>query len=313
MEKLLTIAIPTYNRSEKLKFCLEHVMEQAAGKPVELLVSDNASTDGTEAFMTELCKAHPEVTYVRNPENVGADRNFLNCYDRAAGEYVLLLGDDDMLLPGALENILAALEQKPVFVHLNTSALLTQQPLTYKSPRVPEGEMKVFDKPEEIFQEMGIQVTFMSSFILRNDLVRAVANKEQYVGTYFIQSHIALMTLKTAGTYIFVTKNCIAATGNETLNYDLYFVWGEMYHKLLMETGAEAGLDPELLKKQHEKDLRNTIFGFVLQFRSSCVQSGKWNKQCMVQVVKPYSMLYLRYWAAMYLPLKVIAILRKIF
>ena len=108
MKPLLTIAIPTFNRADRLKRCLEACLEQTAGKSVELLVSDNASEDATQAFMTEFCKKNLAVSYVRNPENIGPDRNFLNCYNCAKGEYVLLLGDDDVLLPGAVDAILEA-------------------------------------------------------------------------------------------------------------------------------------------------------------------------------------------------------------
>lgn len=312
MNTLLTLAIPTYNRVEKLKVCLERVLAQTSGKSVELLVSDNASTDQTEAFMTAFCKEHPSITYIRNPENIGPDRNFLNCYNRAGGEYILLLGDDDMLLPGAIDSILEALARKPVFVHVNSCSLLTQEPLTYTAPRVPEGELQIYTTPEQLLEKMGIYITFLSSFVLRSDLVRAIENKEQYIGTYFIQSHIAISTLSTKGEYLFVTKNCIAATGNESLNYDAYFVWGEMYHKLLMQTGIHAGLDPAALQQQHIKDLKNTIWGFVKYYRIHCPNSRNWNKQCIMKLVKPYPKLYIRYWATVYLPIPLVKLIMKL-
>lgn len=310
MGKLLTLAIPTYNRVEKLKMCLEQVIGQTRGKSVELLVSDNASTDGTQAFMELFCEEHPNVTYVRNAENIGPDRNFLNCYERAAGEYVLLLGDDDLLMPGAIDAILEALERKPVFVHLNSCTLLSQEPLECTSPRVTEGEMRIFRHRDEIMKEMGIFVTFLSSFVLRTELVRQIEDKEQYIGTYFIQSHIAIATLATDGEYIYVTKNCIAATGNKTVRYDIYFVWGRMYQKLLLETGAAAGVDPQVLQQLHLHDLRDMIYGFIKYYRDSCPQSSTWDKRAILDVVKPYPDLYVRYWAAVCLPLPVIKAIR---
>lgn len=311
MKKLLTLAIPTYNRVEKLKSCLERVMEQTQGKSVELLVSDNASTDTTQLFMEEFCKSHPDVTYIRNPENVGPDRNFLNCYDKAAGEYVFLLGDDDLLLPGAVDSILEALARKPVFVHLNSCTLLSQEPFSCTPPRVPEGEMRIYRRREEFMEQMGIFVTFLSSFILRTDLVRQIENKEQYIGTYFIQSHIAITTLACEGEYIFITKNCIAATGNKTVNYDIYFVWGKMYQKLLLETGAAAGIELPVLQQLHLQDLQDMVYGFVKYYRGTCPQSSTWDKKAILDVVKPYPKLYLRYWSTVYLPLPIVDALQK--
>ena len=121
----LTIAIPTYNRLEKLKICLKRLMEQKKIEQIEIIVSDNDSTDGTGEYMTELVKKAENIHYYRNTENVGPDKNFLNCFDKAVGEYVLLLGDDDFLLPMAVEHLLDTLEKKPVFLHLNTSGLVS--------------------------------------------------------------------------------------------------------------------------------------------------------------------------------------------
>lgn len=101
----LTIAIPTYNRLEKLKICLKRLMEQKKIEQIEIIVSDNASSDGTGEYMTELVKKAENISYYRNTENVGPDKNFLNCFDKAMGEYVLLLGDDDFLLPMAVEHL----------------------------------------------------------------------------------------------------------------------------------------------------------------------------------------------------------------
>ena len=311
MGKLLTLAIPTYNRVEKLKMCLEQVIEQTRGKSVELLVSDNASTDGTQQFMEGYCREHPNITYVRNAENIGPDRNFLNCYGKASGEYVILLGDDDLLLPGAVDAILEALARKPVFVHLNSCTLLSQEPLNCTPPRVEEGEMRIYCKREEIMEQMGIFVTFLSSFVLRTDLVRQIEDPEQYIGTYFIQSHIAIATLAAEGEYIYITKNCIAATGNETVRYDIYFVWGKMYQKLLMETGVSAGIDPQLLRRIHLHDLHDQVYWFVKYYRASCPQSKKWDKKAILDVVKPYRKLYIRYWATVYLPLPIVDAAQK--
>lgn len=82
---------------------------------IEIIVSDNASSDGTGEYMTELVKKAENISYYRNTENVGPDKNFLNCFDKAMGEYVLLLGDDDFLLPMAVEHLLDTLEKNRYF------------------------------------------------------------------------------------------------------------------------------------------------------------------------------------------------------
>lgn len=302
MDVLLTIAVPTYNRVEKLKFCLNRLLKEAQGRPVEIFVSDNASTDGTEEYMRAFSAIHPEVTYIRNSENVGADRNFLNCYECAAGEYVLLIGDDDVLLPGALDRMIQMLREKPVFVYCNSSGLKAEDPLTYSQPVHPEGEDRIYQSRDEMMREVGIYITFVSSLILRTELVREVPNKEQYIGTYFLQSHIALKTIAADGKYGFITKNCIAASGNTFVNYDLYYVWGEQYARLLWQTGNQAGLCPETIRAVHQSSMENEIYGFVRTLRTNSSGSKEWNKSAMLTQAQKYPSVYPRYLVAIYLP-----------
>ena len=108
-EPKLTIAIPTYNRLQKLKRTLAQVLTLSEGKPVEVLVSDNGSTDGTREYLQSMSQAGVRCYF--NEENLGCDRNFLNCFDKANGEYVMLLGDDDLLLEKGLCSILEAIEK----------------------------------------------------------------------------------------------------------------------------------------------------------------------------------------------------------
>ena len=98
-EFLLTIAIPTYNRKNMLKRALDSIVNQLNPR-VEILVSDNASNDGTDDMMAE---SYPMIRYIRNKTNMGSDKNFLQCYRKAKGKYVILLGSDDRLADGAID------------------------------------------------------------------------------------------------------------------------------------------------------------------------------------------------------------------
>lgn len=302
MNPILTIAIPTYNRVDKLKKCIELVMKEIQDRPIEVMVSDNASTDNTQQVMEEIQKEYPQIMYYRNKENVGADRNFLNCYEKAKGDYIWLIGDDDMLLPNAIDTILEALEEKPVFLHLNTSNLVSSEPLRYNNTRISEqGIIKYMDK-NEFFEEMGIFVTFLSALVLKTDYVRQINHKEKYIGTYFIQSHIALATLKHEGLYLINTTNCLAASGNNTVSYDLYHVWGKQYKELLYTTGLESGIDEKVIRQVHCLNLKTNIKDFVIHFRKTCKNEAEWNKDDILQSVEMYPKLKKMYKKIIYMP-----------
>jgi glycosyltransferase involved in cell wall biosynthesis len=109
-QPLLTIAIPTYNRSRHVRELLSVLHDQVVRESrVELIISDNASPDDTPSVVAEFQQRGLPVHYLRNKENIGADGNFLQCFEQARGKYFWLFGDDDILLPGALQLIVERL------------------------------------------------------------------------------------------------------------------------------------------------------------------------------------------------------------
>lgn len=94
---LVTIGISTYNRAAfTFPDALRSALAQTYGN-LEVVVCDNASTDGTESFMTT--QTDERLRYIRHPVNIGANANFEACLEHARGRYFLLLHDDDLLHP----------------------------------------------------------------------------------------------------------------------------------------------------------------------------------------------------------------------
>jgi glycosyltransferase involved in cell wall biosynthesis len=92
----VSVCIPTYNTAKYLPEAIESALKQEYAD-FELVVCDNASTDGTP----ELCQryADPRLRYVRHEQLVGQAENWNRCLDLARGDYVILLHADDVLLP----------------------------------------------------------------------------------------------------------------------------------------------------------------------------------------------------------------------
>ncbi len=90
---LLSICIPTYNRAEYLRGALENITEDPAfDEKVEIVISDNASTDNTQEVGEEYSSKFKNVKYYRNSENV-KDANFNLALKRASGKYLKLSND----------------------------------------------------------------------------------------------------------------------------------------------------------------------------------------------------------------------------
>lgn len=115
MAPLLSIGIPTYNRASRLRVMLQAILPQVAeyADKVELVVSDNASDDDTSRIVEEARSLGP-VRYSRNESNIGIIANVIKLpTELANGEFVWVLGDDDLVYPGALTRVLNQLQAHP--------------------------------------------------------------------------------------------------------------------------------------------------------------------------------------------------------
>ena len=131
---LVTIAIPTWNRADRL---LPETLRSALGQHypnIEVLVSDNASTDGTG----ELVKGFRDsrIRYLRQGRNMGVEANFGTLLAEARGDYLLYLNDDDTIDPDLLERALAACRaaRPPVLIRTGTRVVDDRGRTMYEVP-----------------------------------------------------------------------------------------------------------------------------------------------------------------------------------
>jgi glycosyltransferase involved in cell wall biosynthesis len=109
---LLSVCIPTYNRGHLLRVTLQTLLPQVkqAGDLVEVWISDNASPDNT-AEVVEESRALGPLHYSRNTSNLGYHGNTVKLSTQLArGDYVWVLGDDDLLMPGTIRRILDTIQ-----------------------------------------------------------------------------------------------------------------------------------------------------------------------------------------------------------
>ncbi|MBN3033568.1 MAG: glycosyltransferase family 2 protein [Candidatus Saganbacteria bacterium] len=204
-QPLLSICIPTYNRAQLLKMAVESVLAQidgTIGDGVEIIVSDNASTDESALIVERLKQGSgATIKYFVNEKNVGSERNFLLAVERASGRYVWMLGSDDMLAPGALKVIMQEIKKsEPVDIYF------CEKKDFYRTPDRPMRfrrimkylEAKVFDFKErqtidEYFRRnkrLIAYCNFISNIIFKRKAWLRIEQKEKYVGTQYIHVYI---------------------------------------------------------------------------------------------------------------------------
>ena len=107
---LATIAIPTFNRAERLKRAVASARAQDY-RSFEILIVDNASEDATREVSETLAAEDPRIRYMRQPQNVGPVRNFETALENARGHYFMWLSDDDWITPNYVRRCAEELEQ----------------------------------------------------------------------------------------------------------------------------------------------------------------------------------------------------------
>lgn len=115
----LSILVPVYNVEHYLADCIHSIARQAAGDPgIEIIVVDDASTDGSPAIAEQLCEQYQgQVRLVCQDTNLGVSAARNRLLDEAKGEYVWFVDSDDYLLDGAVGQLRRILsEHRPDIV-----------------------------------------------------------------------------------------------------------------------------------------------------------------------------------------------------
>jgi len=133
----ISICIPTYNRAKHLANCLQSIALNKNRSKIdfEVCVSDNFSTDNTEDIVRDAQKNVP-IIYHKNASNIGRVRNYLNVVDIAKGDFIWLIGDDDLLLQNALYDLdkLISKNTDVEFFYINSFYLESEYVMSCQQP-----------------------------------------------------------------------------------------------------------------------------------------------------------------------------------
>ena len=112
---LLTIGIPTYNREENLRESLARICPQLT-EDVKVVVRDNCSNYDVSRVIDEFNNF--PIEYTRNSINIGADANIARIFEFCDTKWLWVIGDDDYILPDAVERVLKFLKENPDVIYI---------------------------------------------------------------------------------------------------------------------------------------------------------------------------------------------------
>jgi len=187
---IITICIPTYSRLNDLKKCLDPLLERYGNSTeIEIVVIDNGSSDGTSTYLLEQ-NIYTNTSFFIRESNAGFDINVLDCFYKAKGQYVHFLGDDDILLIEAFDDLIVTIKKEmPDLVFSNYTVKTSK-----KTYNVSKKQTDKFTKIESIFSYVGHYLTFMSSITLRKQPA-ALMSMNKYINFKFMHISLLLETL----------------------------------------------------------------------------------------------------------------------
>jgi len=128
----LSIVIVNWNTRELLQSCLTLIRAKTQGIIYEILVVDNASTDGSAAMVLE---SFPDVVLMQNEENLGFARANNQAIRRSRGRYILLLNPDTIVLDNALGQMVAFADAEPQIGALGCKILTADGSVDFRCAR----------------------------------------------------------------------------------------------------------------------------------------------------------------------------------
>lgn len=257
---ILTYGIITYNRSKYLKKSLKSVLEQVGNDElVEVLVSDNCSTDDTKEVVREFQKKYKNLRYHCNEMNVGGDANIHVALREGRGEYVIAAGDDDYPADGTLNLLLTQ-----IYRHRDCTLFYMTNLNHEEGIYEGNGYLDCLDK-------LSFYITWISGIVVRKDDYAAIVDPEKHVNLHLSQVYMQMEMLKKNPKYT-VLYGPLFLLDTETHSpsgYNLIEVFVKNYFDILAET---VEIPPAQLSHEKKRVIEEMIYPWCWRIKNQGVE-----------------------------------------
>jgi glycosyltransferase involved in cell wall biosynthesis len=230
--KKLSIGVPTFNRADCLQECVISIVAAMKGfeDQVELVISNNGSTDGTDAVVQELQRSYPHIRYFKNEVTVLHDIHFPQVLQRSTGEYFWIIGDDDKIEPNAVEVALRRIREGYKLIVTNYSVWSKDFSQKLRDVGFDLSQDLRFDRADDVMRTFGFNLAYISSTIGRREdvLGLAPARTAPYARYYvpFLFSLYASLLSTNSACFIAEAISCNRANNaRDGQEYDWFFVY----------------------------------------------------------------------------------------
>ncbi|MGB2870016.1 MAG: glycosyltransferase family 2 protein [Bacteroidota bacterium] len=151
MEPTVSVVVPSYNQAKYLRATLQSVVDQQYPRK-QLIVVDGGSTDGSVEIIKEFGK---ECSYWCSERDEGQPQAIAKGFRRATGELMTYLNSDDVLLPGAIENVVRAFDGSPRVLLFGHHVVIDEEGRVRERVKVPPHVRWISWKMNPVFSQPG--------------------------------------------------------------------------------------------------------------------------------------------------------------
>lgn len=267
---LLTIAIPTFNRRELLLGLLKQLevllAELRFSVHVEILISDNASTDDTSSALAEYAEGNVlrNIRIQRHEKNVGTDLNFLSLIVAARGAYFWLMSDDDRFVADGFQKLIGiiASANPPEFL------LINQLTMSGNGKRYFDWRDESVENLDQFVGDVYSYLTFVGIIVFRRrDIDFRVY--EKYSGTLLLISYVFIdSVLASSAPGLRMSDPAISYKPDNTGGYALFGVFCDEFGKVL-KYARSRGASRKTIAAVANMHLRRFLMGAILLYRKN--------------------------------------------
>lgn len=237
MHPRLSICIATLNRGAFIGETLDTIVTQLRDD-TELLVVDGASRDNTAEVVSRYTEADPRVRYICLPVNSGVDRDYDIAVSHAYGEYCWLMTDDDLLKPGAVDRVMAALDGDVELVIVNTEVRTVDFGGTLRRTLVATDTNPEYasEDADRLFVDTAHALSFIGCVVIRRSFWNA-RDRAAYYGSLFIHVGVIFQS-RTPLTHVIAESLITIRYGNAMWTPRGFEIWMFKWPSLVWSFGS---------------------------------------------------------------------------
>ncbi len=265
---LLSLCIPIFCRASYLRETLESVMLSLQGfaEEIEILVSDNASTDHTSKVLAEFEARMANLHCTTNRVNLGAEMNFFHLLQKAKGKYIWILGDDDTIEVSLISVLMKRLRSDYDLVILNHSVHSKDFQLMHQRAMHPVSAPEHYEGKEIILSHFGPILSFISCVVIKRALLATISEEKfrNYAAYGLSFLYATYACLPQNATVSFIQQPLLRCRGVNSIiaDYERVFIQGMA---LIFDDLAERHYSLQAISQAKKKVIRMYLLQYVVR------------------------------------------------